>query len=35
MDASLYSNVLEFNLTLAGEINIFIPEEALGYETSL
>ena len=34
IDAAVYSNVLEFNLDLAGEINIIIPKETLDYETS-
>lgn len=32
--AAVYSNVLEFNLDLAGEINIIIPKETLDYGTS-
>lgn len=34
IDAAVYSNVHEFNLDLAGEINITIPKETLGCETS-
>lgn len=33
IDAAVYSNVLEFNLDLVGEINIIIPKETLDYET--
>lgn len=34
IDAAGYSNVLEFNLDLAGKINIIILKDMLGYETS-
>lgn len=34
IDAAVYSNVFEFNLDLAGEINIIILKETPDYETS-
>lgn len=32
IDADVYSNVLVFNLDLAGEINIILTKETIGYE---